>query len=271
MKFNDMTYTASLVVLGGTALYTILYSGLMGVLVSAAIGFIAYAFLDQFELVVAVTVLFAFFYTMVLKKYVKGREGFQNENNPTDIKNRLAAMKKGYHPIQQSLKDPRREPAGVYDPAVEGFEDVQPDAEKEGVSQESSSAPAKATSNQINEKNVKEITSAISEKKKTDKEITKEEMESATNQLFKLGKMPSEHPGGPKLDAGQTMVKAMDSLDPNTIHSMTADTKKLLETQKSLMGMLGQMRPVLADGKELLQTFQGMFGGGGGGMFKLGE
>ncbi len=32
------------------------------------------------------------------------------------------------------------------------------------------------------------------------------------------------------------------------------------------MSMLNQMRPVLADGKELLQTFSGMFGGSGGPM-----
>ena len=44
---------------------------------------------------------------------------------------------------------------------------------------------------------------------------------------------------------------------------MSSDTKQLLETQKSLMGMLNQMRPVLADGKELLHTFSGMFGNGG--------
>ena len=31
------------------------------------------------------------------------------------------------------------------------------------------------------------------------------------------------------------------------------------------MSMLNQMRPVLADGRELLSTFSGMFGGGGGG------
>jgi hypothetical protein len=60
-------------------------------------------------------------------------------------------------------------------------------------------------------------------------------------------------------------MKAMESFDSNTIGSMTDDTKKLLETQKSLMGMLTQMRPVLADGKELLQTFSGMFGGGSNG------
>jgi hypothetical protein len=68
-------------------------------------------------------------------------------------------------------------------------------------------------------------------------------------------------------------MKAMESFDSDTVNSMTGDTKKLLETQKQLMGMLTQMRPVLADGKELLQTFSGMFGnngGGGSGMpFKL--
>ena len=34
------------------------------------------------------------------------------------------------------------------------------------------------------------------------------------------------------------------------------------------MGMLKNMQPVLADGKELLQTFSGMFGNSGG-AFKL--
>jgi hypothetical protein len=89
-----------------------------------------------------------------------------------------------------------------------------------------------------------------------------DEFQSATGSLFKLGKMPSEHAEGPRLDAGQTIMKAMSSFDPKTISAMTSDTKKLLETQKGLMQMLTQMRPVLADGKELLNTFTGMFGGG---------
>ena len=96
--------------------------------------------------------------------------------------------------------------------------------------------------------------------------IIKDEFQSATNELFKLGKMPSEHSEGPNLDAGSTLLKAMGSFKPEQINAMSADTKQLLETQKSLMGMLTQMRPVLADGKELLQTFSGMFGGGA---FKL--
>jgi hypothetical protein len=36
------------------------------------------------------------------------------------------------------------------------------------------------------------------------------------------------------------------------------------------MSMLNEMRPVLADGKELLNTFSGMFGGSGGsGLLKM--
>jgi hypothetical protein len=108
------------------------------------------------------------------------------------------------------------------------------------------------------------VTTAVQgAKKKTDSEVAAEEFQSATNNLFKVGKMPSENMDGPKLDAGSTLMKAMESFKPEQINAMTSDTKSLLETQKALMGMLNQMRPVLADGKELLQTFSGMFGGGG--------
>jgi hypothetical protein len=177
-------------------------------------------------------------------------------------------MKDSYHQIPQELKDTRLEPAGVYDPAVEGFEDVQPQMPKEGESSASSAAPSKRM-NEVDSDTVKETTEAIqSAKKKSDSDIASEEFQSATNSLFKVGKMPSENTDGPKLDAGSTLMKAMESFKPEQMNAMTADTKSLLETQKALMGMLNQMRPVLADGKELLQTFSGMFGGAGG-AFKL--
>ena len=98
---------------------------------------------------------------------------------------------------------------------------------------------------------------ALSASKKdiSKKDIPTEEFQSATNELFKLGKMPSEHAEGPMLDAGSTLLKAMSSFNPEQINAMSSDTKQLLDTQKSLMGMLNQMRPVLADGKELLNTF----------------
>ena len=37
-------------------------------------------------------------------------------------------------------------------------------------------------------------------------------------------------------------------------------TQKLIDTQKSLMMMLGTMKPMLSDGKQLIETFNQMFG-----------
>jgi hypothetical protein len=268
MKFNNLTYNISLVILVITALYTLIYSGLTGLLLCSSVTLIAAAFMNQFEIIVAVAVIFALFYIYYLKGLLRRFEPFQNQDNAKTILDRVSKMKDSYHQTPQQLKDPRLEPAGVYDPAVEGFEDVQPQVPKEGASSDSSSAPAKR-SNEVDPQQVQEVTSAVQDaKKKSDSDIAAEEFQSATNTLFKVGKMPSENTDGPKLDSGSTLLKAMESFKPEQINAMSSDTKQLLETQKSLMGMLNQMRPVLADGKELLQTFSGMFGGSGG-AFKL--
>jgi hypothetical protein len=77
---------------------------------------------------------------------------------------------------------------------------------------------------------------------------------------FKLGEIPSQVKNGPHIDAASTLVKAINSLNPDQIKAMSKDTQHLIETQKSLMGMLGSMKPMLNDGKELMDTFQQMFG-----------
>lgn len=256
MRLESYTCHVALILLALTGLHTVLYSGLIGLLFSAAIGLILMAFLEPFELVAALTILVALLYTTVLKKFIYRLEPFQSGSNPKEIVQRVSSM-------ASSSSSMKNGPTGVYSASVEGFEDVQPDMPKEGASSDSSAASANPV-HQVDPKEVEEATSAAPPKDKAKdkgKEIEKEEFQSATNELFKLGKMPSEHKEGPLLDVGQTVMKAMNSLDPNTISSMTADTKKLLETQKGLMNMLTQMRPVLADGKELLQTFSGMFGG----------
>jgi hypothetical protein len=251
MKFNETTHIISIGVLILTAVYTLVYSGIGGVLLCAAVAFIAAAFVDPLELVVAITILFVLLYTMVLKRYMR-LEGF--ENNPADITGRLRKQRSDY----ESTFPTKSATAQSY----EGFEDV---------SNEQDSKPATEIKEAVNPENVKEVTAAVEKKS-----IETEEFQSATNQLFKLGKMPSEHKEGPMLDAGGTLMKAMSSFDPETTQKMTEDTKQLLTTQKSLMDMLTQMRPILADGKELLQTFSGMFGGSAGasaanaaGQFKL--
>ena len=244
-----------------TALYTLVYSGITGLLFCSAIGLIVAAFVNQPELIAAAVIIFSLFYLFFLKRYLKKFEPFTNQSD--EIVSRIGDITSKHQPSKQALSNSRKEPAGVYDPAIEGFENVSPDASKEGAPSDSSSASTAHTTNQIASEQVKAVTSAL--EGKSDEEMEKEETKSATGTLFKTGQMPSENIGGPKLDAGKTIMKAMESFDSNTVGAMTDDTKKLLETQKSLMGMLTQMRPVLSEGRELLQTFSGMFGGGSNG------
>jgi hypothetical protein len=258
MNFNQTTHYISLVLMAITALYTLVYGGVTGLLFCSSIGLLVAAFVDNIELVAVATVLFALFYLFFLKSYLKRMEPFQNQSD--EIVHRVGEMASKYRQNPQSLSNPRLEPAGVYNPAIEGFEDTAPGSSKDGAPSNSSSASTVQTKDQVDKDHVKEVTSAVQGSKKSDKEIEEDEIKSATGALFKSGKMPSENVDGPKLNAGKTIMKAMESFDTNTIGAMTDDTKKLLETQKSLMGMLTQMRPVLADGKELLQTFSGMFG-----------
>lgn len=255
MRFNETTHIISICVLILTAIYTLVYSGVSGILLCAAVAFIAAAFIQDIELVVAVTILFVLLYNMVLKQYLRRFEGF--ENTPGSITERIRAA--------SDTGDKESAVAKSYH--MEGFEDV-------SNFKDSNPAPA-VTKGEVDSTAVAEVTSAVKkEEEKKNDAVATEEFQSATNELFKLGKMPSEHKEGPMLDAGGTLMKAMSSFDPDTTQKMTQDTKQLLETQKSLMNMLTQMRPILADGKELLQTFSGMFGGNGGvnaGQFTLGK
>jgi len=261
MKFNETTHIISIGVLVLTVIYTLVYSGISGVLLCAAVGFIAGAFIEQLELVVAVTVLFVLLYTIVLKRYIRRFEGFEDAKK--DSKDAKDAKDEKEVNAQDMLNN-----------LMKGLDKT--------VINKNESVPAPTVKkDQVDTKQVEEVTSAVKkanedsaplkDKESFENNIASQEFQSATNQLFKIGKMPSEHKEGPMLDAGGTLIKAMSSFDPETTAKMTDDTKKLLETQKSLMGMLTQMRPILADGKELLQTFSGMFGGQGGAnsQFKL--
>lgn len=274
MMFNKITFNLALGILVIVAIYTLTYSGLTGLLMTSAVGLLAAAFVDEVELIAVITVVFAVLFTTFSKQILRKLEGFANQEK--EILSRVQGMKANYKPVAQNLPNPRMEPVGVYDPSIEGF--ANPDDKKmpdeEGAPSKSGAASSTSTfKDGVNDAKVKDISKNIKDKKSeksSDANITDDEFQSATNGLFKLGKMPSEHAEGPKLDAGKTIMKAMSSFDPKTISAMTDDTKKLLETQKGLMSMLNEMRPVLADGKELLNTFSGMFGGNGNsGLLKM--
>ena len=158
-------------------------------------------------------------------------EGFKSKDEEEDFKNKedeeegFTNMREGF--ISQVFQNITRagynSPGfGMAGPLVEGFEDEKK-AEKKGK-------PAPA--------------------------MKKEEMAMP----FKLGESPSQVKNGPHIDAGSTLIKAIQGLNPDQINAMTKDTKQLIDTQKSLMGMLGTMKPMMNDGKELMETFQQMFG-----------
>jgi hypothetical protein len=62
------------------------------------------------------------------------------------------------------------------------------------------------------------------------------------------------------LDAGTTFMTAYKSLKPEQIAAMTKDTQELMETQKQLMGTLQTLKPLISDGKQMMEMFQSYFG-----------
>ena len=82
--------------------------------------------------------------------------------------------------------------------------------------------------------------------------------------LGKKYKLPNEKDDEDyHLDAGSTFLNAYKSLKPDQIASMSKDTQELMQTQKQLMGTLATLKPLINDGKEMMDMFQSYFGKGG--------
>ncbi len=85
-------------------------------------------------------------------------------------------------------------------------------------------------------------------------------------EFFELGKkykLPNEKDDKEfHLDAGTTFMNAYKSLKPEQIAAMTKDTQELMETQKQLMGTLQTLKPLITDGKQMMEMFQSYFGSG---------
>jgi hypothetical protein len=88
--------------------------------------------------------------------------------------------------------------------------------------------------------------------------------------LGKKYKMPSEDDDEDyHLDAGTTFLNAYKSLNPDQISAMTKDTQDLINTQKQLMSTLNTLKPLITDGKQMMETFGSFMGGDGGGLGDL--
>jgi len=85
-------------------------------------------------------------------------------------------------------------------------------------------------------------------------------------EFFELGKKykaPSEEDDAEfHLDAGTTFMNAYKSLKPDQVAAMTKDTQDLMATQKQLMSTLHTLKPLIKDGKDMMEMFQSYFGAG---------
>ena len=235
--------------------YIIVLHGTVGFLASAAIFLILSAFLDHTEYVTIGLLIIG----LTLSIYVR-REGIRLEG--------FADSSGAVVPVEEPKEEKKQEATPT--PVV-------PSETKESTP--ASPTPTQAIDPTQVAKGLKEAMTQITAVKDkateanaafqpsvaTDKAGTTEDgFQGPSAGLFKLGELPSEMKKGPFIDAASTMTKAMNALQPDQMAAMTAESQSLLETQKNLMGMLQSMRPVLQDGRQLLDTFSGIFGGLGG-------
>jgi len=244
------------------SLYGLFGIGMTGLLFSFAVGLLVLSTAQPVEVVVAATILAGVAWKLLLDRK---KEGFQvpvgtGSTGPAIVKK-----------IEEIKRKDVFEPSGVLSSTyVEGFADSGDAAtppsdtgaagseKKKDTPPTAESKPADANAPAATANLVKDLpnpsvaavpppqTSGFTDK--------------ATDGMFKLGSIPADSVGGSHIDVGTTLMNALNSLKPDQVKAMTDDTRKLMETQKSLIGMLNTMKPMLQDGKELMNTFQDMFG-----------
>ena len=280
MKSNSVTKGVSGVLLVLFFLWALFSLSFTFTLICASVGLITYGSTDSLEISTLVSIVLGA--AMHVYNVCNVNEGFEanslgviqpggpayaadagqhNEstgdhkpfgNDAMDIAKRIEKMSKGE--IKGMLSNNYME--GFADASV--VDEPVPDAGSNGKKKDDAVASDKPAE-------VKESTT-VSETMKKDLPV-KEAMSSfdkdGTNPdstaLFRLGSIPTDAAGGPHIDASTTLMSALDALKPDQIKSMTEDTRKLMETQKNLMGMLHSMKPMLQDGKQMLETFGTMF------------
>ena len=299
-KSTNMTKMAANIIGVAYIAYAVFMVGIPGLLMSLAIGLIIMGIIGSMELAVAGAVIVGLLMKYVFKcradgfanfsaqevtnriqtmKHAKAEpvmQGFQTMS-PAEVVQRVAGMR-GASRLQSPPVgyDGRSGPGpqGVMaSDFAEGFANPNantdatnssaPPTNSSPATPSSASAPAAATS----------VSTAAPNAEPT-KPTTSGFQGGKNDGLFRLGEIPSEAAGGPHIDAGSTILNAIQNLNPGQLKNMTDDTRKLLDTQKSLLQMLETMKPMISDGSQLLNSFNTMFGkdgpGAGIGALKLG-
>jgi hypothetical protein len=267
MNTSMTTRVISILLLVIFAFYAVTAVSMGAFLFASATGLIAYGLKGRIEIATAVVIIVGVLLHLVTK-YIEKRnlitvaqaakkEGFtgQMEQSDNKIIGRIEKMSNGAKMIEgfASIEN------GAYPRSghglIEGF--ASESTAKAGSANEVENGAPSADKEEDEEDVAGESTPAKPvEPAKKDGFGDK----ASTAGLFKLGELPSEKKDGPHIDAGTTIMKALGSLKQDDIKRMTSDTQSLLETQKSLLGMLSTMKPMLSEGQQLLQTFGTMFG-----------
>ena len=262
----------SLGILALYAVYGIFAIPFVYFMLSLAVGLIVYSTSDSIEYTV-VAVLLTGVLTVLISQ-ARRPEGFVDGG--AMISKRV-----------ESIRRPQaKAPIGVYASGfVEGFSDlsdnpVPTETKPEAAPEAAPAAPAAPAASTPGANAVAKTvaaataatapsTSATTSSSSQPAAITKSGFQDAnspsTEGLFKLGSIPQDTKGGFHIDQGTTVLNALNALQPDQVKRMSEDTQKLIDTQKSLMMMLGTMKPMLSDGKQLIDTFQTMFGPGAAG------
>jgi hypothetical protein len=278
LKFTKQTSVVALVFFTAYFFYGLFRLPFLQYLVSVAVGGIAYGITDSYEIAALALLIMNFLFPMLKGKEAfitnAGKEGFQ-ATNAAEISQRVGSMKTG------GLV------TGVGSPMTEGFEDANaadhtlaenkiPSENSTSTTAASAPAPASSTpqafaSGPSNTAPAAPPTapstapappapSAISNQgvPPVHQPAARETFQD-NGSLFKLGQIPQDAKGGFHIDAGTTVINALNALKPDQINAMTKDTKQLIETQKSLMNMLQTFSPMVNEGKQMMETFNSMF------------
>ena len=221
-KSNSITYSLSIILLVFFIIYSLTALGVAGTLFSSALGLIAYGIFGTVESAMAVTILAGILLKVAFPGFKKAAEGFKD----------------GAEGAEGAASSEGAEAAEAKSGSGEEISDVQKPAPVHGATEEDK------------DKHV-----ALAEAK----DIAGFADKANTDGLFKLGELPSEAKDGHYIDVGTTIMRSLSALKPDQLNQMTADTRTLLETQKSLMGMLTTMKPMLSDGQQLLTSLSGLF------------
>lgn len=263
MNSTQLTVSIANLILFMYIVYAIFFVPFSGSLVSGAVGLISFGLLGSYEAAVALTILAGIFFALLTKRKA---EGFAD--GAAVISQRVVGM---------GGKKQKQEPGGVFASTfVEGFESQ--DASGSAVQVDTTVAspasnPAPATEREVTMTmpgvDVPGATSIGAVAPQPARDSVSSGFRSGGGKepegLFKLGAIPEDAKGGFHIDQGTTVMNALNALKPDQIQQMSADTQKLIDTQKSLMSMLSTVKPMMQDGKQMMDTFQQMFGSGAGG------